>query len=608
MTQSTLTLTENITAASSDSALSESTCFALFGGPRPGGLVSLAPPPEVHYKPDTAVDRVDDIEEPEPSRSLMESTPKEIESSERTPSVVHSALEQALMAALESVPKRRISTENNGQFRPRHSLQPLEVPAVEKRPQTTNLNQLLYKDEKTEISLVQNLDPDKTSCQRSSLLRPATAKRESPTIKLQVSLQNTLISEEQPLEQLDKDAALDILPAQSPKSMDKLVTTRDTFPLHKNCWVHDGRLGKIILASDKIQQTSDNDFYRSSNNTVRFGPKPFTPESKSIVSTPRYSTSSSLKSKPPPDEGLSSDMPEREAEITDPSCCKCVHYKAMEAHKPQRDRNQVDHIHDCKHACCKCPKHVEMYHEPVDYVTSVPRTSSDYTLPDIPGHVKYPEFLPPPPPVPPPHPRMYSPRRKEVRQCYDKCGCCYKHGIAEPDSDYTHEDYEEIRRPSMTDLPYQNNDEYLDLVEELQETLHSRNRNRVKKAMEEFENRSRHNRPLERPIIDYEESSESEEPIIRKITELRGDKGKCCAGDQCRCKERGIRKTRKRSTSRERKMSVRGPEKPSHWTMNPTSGEWFRSSRCPMPLGMSRAPRAYEASNQCNCQCERYPK
>lgn len=83
-------------------------------------------------------------------------------------------------------------------------------------------------------------------------------------------------------------------------------------------------------------------------------------------------------------------------------------------------------------------------------------------------------------------------------------------------------------------LQYQNRDDYYELVQELEDTLVNRNRNRVRRAMHEFEQRSRMNRPLERPITNYDEPSGSEECVLRKLTLVRTSnkpKERC----QCRC-------------------------------------------------------------------------
>lgn len=89
-----------------------------------------------------------------------------------------------------------------------------------------------------------------------------------------------------------------------------------------------------------------------------------------------------------------------------------------------------------------------------------------------------------------------------------KCTCCHCHECRMcpyPDDDQTSTYSSSSQTTDFMDLAYQNNDEYLGLVHELEETLSQRNRERVLKTMREFEYLSRQNKALERPIFDDED-------------------------------------------------------------------------------------------------------
>lgn len=346
-----------------------------------------------------------------------------------------------------------------------------EKPLLSSRT-STQLNQLLYKDDRTEISLVQQLNPEKVPPRK-------------PSVKLQINLHNSIV----PVE----------FEMKSPRSQDKMVETRESFPLHPD-WTVDSKM------DDKIQQTSENDIYKRLS-----GDKP------------RLSKSEQSQ--------CNDDVPEKDCKTN----CQCSICLISRLHQP------------C--GCCRCKP---------------PR------LPDL----DPPDFLLPPPPPPPL--RRY------------RCDCCLYnyHPPYSPQQEFYNQMYQE---PFSSALPYQNNDDYLDLVQELEETLHSRNRNRVKRAMHEFESRSKQNKPLERPIIDYDESGDSEE-VIRKIDQLRGDK--------VSVKSKGF------------KSGLRyGRGQGSRWRMDPDSGEWQKNDSTqtkptPSPGGKSREVQAGDRC-YCSCNCQR---
>lgn len=173
------------------------------------------------------------------------------------------------------------------------------------------------------------------------------------------------------------------------------------------------------------------------------------------------------------------------------------------------------------------------------------------------------------------------------------------------------EEYYSDHSTPRYDLPYQNNSDYLDLVQELEETLQNRSRARVKRAMKEFEHKSKYNRPLEKPIIKYDETSESEEPLIQKISELN-EKRKCCvSGKNCTCgkrKEKQLKcNLRAKSKSRSKSRNSRRPKKhleKSRWQMDSNSGQWFKVSELyPKRKNViSRSPSPNEfCPYDCNC-------
>ncbi|XP_031343488.1 uncharacterized protein LOC116171003 isoform X2 [Photinus pyralis] len=112
------------------------------------------------------------------------------------------------------------------------------------------------------------------------------------------------------------------------------------------------------------------------------------------------------------------------------------------------------------------------------------------------------------------------PPRLTIQYQDDQCSCC---------SDYSgHSEFPE--------LVYQHTEEFLDLVNELGDTLSLRNKNRVETTIREFEYLSKHNKNLEKPIFgeDTEDDSRQRSPrqeacfcdCSRRIS--RKDQPICC--------------------------------------------------------------------------------
>ncbi|KAF2893369.1 hypothetical protein ILUMI_12803 [Ignelater luminosus] len=170
-------------------------------------------------------------------------------------------------------------------------------------------------------------------------------------------------------------------------------------------------------------------------------------------------------------------------------------------------------------------------------------------------------------------------------------------------------------RSEFPDLVYQNTNEFMDLVNELGETLSQRNKARVRKAMREFEIMSSQNKNLEKPVFDSDSDERLHIQRRRRIP--------CPACSRCQkkrsCEQQPFYNTRfttictKRDTNTSRCPSMVGspshpqeahgyvnrvvrymddnntrtntmPESPKfhkkvgnpHWELNPRTGEWFK--------------------------------
>lgn len=113
--------------------------------------------------------------------------------------------------------------------------------------------------------------------------------------------------------------------------------------------------------------------------------------------------------------------------------------------------------------------------------------------------------------------RSKSPPRRPYNPCYENCSCCHCNGYESRSDNYLVDDdlssySESSKNTNVMDLAYQHNDEYLELVQELEDTLSQRNKERVRRTMREFEIMSRQNRNLEKPIFDDEEPIEMPKP------------------------------------------------------------------------------------------------
>lgn len=151
------------------------------------------------------------------------------------------------------------------------------------------------------------------------------------------------------------------------------------------------------------------------------------------------------------------------------------------------------------------------------------------------------------------------------------------------------------------------------MIHELEETLQNRSKLRVKRAMREFEHRSRYNKALDRPIIKYDETSETEEPLMQKISEI-SEKRKCCVtGEECTCRRQKEHRQKicTRSKPRRRSKSANGRRgAKTHWQMDSKSGEWFKVSELyPKHRGESSrspSPKKEYCPRDCNCCIKKY--
>ncbi|KAF7278584.1 hypothetical protein GWI33_008203 [Rhynchophorus ferrugineus] len=524
-----------------------------------------------------------------------------------------------------------------------------------KRPSNSKVDRLIYKDDKTEINLVKDLRSSSSKFNIATNIRKTPTK---PALKLQISLHNTLIPEDTSvLDSTNKDTTLpdttidssQTLPnMDSPQSKDKVVETVDTFPF--NPWTqstpiaNNGKSGRIVLSRDNTQQTSDNDFYpipvktdRAKDSTRPCYCPPSAGDSFKTIHTrephpqqpiAQYSTTGSY---------YSYEIPERDS--NHPNQCTCPNCYAgfgmsydhnpneqVMTHGNRKQFVEFNTVNESMCTCCQCSQ----LHQ-----TKPPYKKEGYRPPSPPPfdrsgeimmNADYPRVLPPnmhkhatysrsPP-------RRHPPRSNN-KNIHNDCDCWKPqyafHPKMVPPYNDRHQFHDQMTADetesnmhdnleggnSLTDLPYQNNDDYLELVEELQDTLHSRNRNRVRKAMQEFEIKSKQNQPLEKPIINYDEASESEEPIIKRITEMKSARRTCCAGDKCTCYAHKDLSRSHKPKDRTKKDNNGNPiERPSHWTMDPASGEWFKGCKCAKYRGPKN--KNYPEQNQCSCCATRY--
>ncbi|XP_050305805.1 uncharacterized protein LOC126742959 isoform X2 [Anthonomus grandis grandis] len=607
---------------SSESTLSESVCKQLFGDPPEGVCQRRCAEDTKQTSKIKGLEENEEDREEEESEKLDEreedqQSEEEAEAQPSEKSQANGYSQESIVSAvqLKETHSSRLSSRSKGSKASVRSKVPSDISEAssQKVPLKTEStqHQLLYKDDKTEISLVQKLDSDKSS--RPEIAIPV---RSGPPIKLKISLNNTII----PVEEAE-DIAM-----KSPKSQDKITETNDSFPLH---WSpSDGRNGKLIISNDKRVQTSDNDIYKSSEVPVKGL------ENKCCLPQPRSAAAF-----------YSNDLPERDSSCKRSNCKSCLSTPTG-SHSDNRYAvtSGVSTSHNevaCKNITCNCTicRSNKESRSTQDYSTSRPYVSpqepasscrfTEATLPynvtsrptpcgccncnsprvpspptfhdpyfyarnpfyntpafpPVTTSLEMQEYLPPPPPPPPRMPlrRLARPRPPQGGRCVEQCTC----GMAQSHEAYGEQyDYSNRGSSNTADLPYQNNEEYLELVQELQDTLHTRTSNRVKKAREAFENRSKQNKPLEKPVINYDETDESEEPIMRRIDQLRTDRKMCCAKEKCGCKKNSY--PPRRSSDSERSSS---------WMMDPGSGEWHRNGK------QSRRRRQEEQEDECECNC-----
>lgn len=135
--------------------------------------------------------------------------------------------------------------------------------------------------------------------------------------------------------------------------------------------------------------------------------------------------------------------------------------------------------------------------------------------------------------------RSNTPHRSRPQardQCYENCNCCHCNKYDMRSDSYPCDDSfscysDSSKNSNMIDLAYQNNDEYMDLVQELEDTLSQRNKERVRRTMREFEIMSSQNKNLEKPIFDDDEPAHD-----GKLNKLQRRKGLQTHRKDCRCK------------------------------------------------------------------------
>ncbi|XP_066262197.1 uncharacterized protein [Euwallacea similis] len=421
---------------------------------------------------------------------------------------------------------------------------------------SSKLNELLYKYECTEINLAQKLS----------------------LVILQINLHSSIIPEAQ-------DVQKPKVIMRSPRRRDKIVETNCSFPLHQD-WNCKGRSRKLVLTSDKTQQTSEHNFYgnRGVRSTV-----------SDLDEFEQLNKTSAVY--------YFSDLQKKDVKSTSP--CKCSICVIAQSHRSRSESAEM-----CN--CCRCNK----VHTTNTPKAAIRRIRSVYQateyLPNS-SDTQLSERLSPPPM------RTEPPRRTRPPNCRraytQHCGCFYHsfrrnndtENYVESSTPYrycSHNFYyyylqrcDQRNKQVLDDLPYQNNEYYLQLVHELQDILHSRNRKRVKRTMQEFENKSKQNKPLERPIINYDETSESEEPILRKIDQIRRNIKACCTENRCNyCAE----KKKGKFEGVERRRRFGGEPRQGHWTMNSDSGNWQKKN---LKRKGRREPSNKDEFQQCDCSC-----
>lgn len=238
--------------------------------------------------------------------------------------------------------------------------------------------------------------------------------------------------------------------------------------------------------------------------------------------------------------------------------------------------------------------------------------------------------------------RLVQDRMYDRGECYEGCNCCKCSHYRNYDECATNYSGSST---NMMDLAYQNNEDYEELVHELEDTLSQRNKERVRRTMREFEIMSSQNRNLERPIFDDEEIVETprlQKPPRAKTSPCRCPKrepAKLTKHERCperccpeRCPERRPPKHQMSygyvegmvrnmdPNGRSSELSARYPKfkktnSSSKWQMDHRTGEWYkvydadavRSSQYKEQGFVSDSRRSEEHAGRCSrgCRCQK---
>jgi hypothetical protein len=149
------------------------------------------------------------------------------------------------------------------------------------------------------------------------------------------------------------------------------------------------------------------------------------------------------------------------------------------------------------------------------------------------------------------------------------------------------------------DLPYQNNEEYLKLLRELEKKLIARNKARVRRTMMEFEKRSRQNHNSDAQSRSYRCDDDC---LLRKLQTRSHKENICCKCGRHKRVNSDILQNEKRWEEMDFEGAVQGSDNciqtprrverslhKSHWQLDPRSGEWVKVS-CFQQTDFSRPP------------------
>lgn len=174
---------------------------------------------------------------------------------------------------------------------------------------------------------------------------------------------------------------------------------------------------------------------------------------------------------------------------------------------------------------------------------------------------------------------------------YFKCNCQDNWSEGDSSTVQISDSDDESYANDFLDLPYQNNEEYLKLLKELEKKLVARNRDRVRRTMVEFERLSRQNQSLKKPIFDYE--ADASTTFIKKFGSKLRKKAVCCKCGRNKKVNSDIMQNEKKwdhmklapiasnnehNCAPEAKNCVSNSMRKSHWRLNPRTGEWIKVS------------------------------